>query len=132
MSDGHLLTRLNAIVAAAGGQVPACPSRMLDGWSAFVTECEGGYVSTIYEFENDRAVRDVIGAVLDDPQLAREPELEYFRGVVRDLDQRFRAVCRTDVQIGKDGDPWWRRCVPANAAGDLADDLSRLYGIEPR
>jgi hypothetical protein len=129
MSSHAFLGRFNAVVRTAGGQTPQWPSRLLDHWKGFVEECEGGYGSTIYEFENDLAVRTIIEAVLTDAQLSDEPDLEQFRREVAAWDDRFRAACRSDVRIGKADAPWWAQAVPRDAAGDFAEDLQRLYGI---
>ena len=131
MSDDGFLRRFNEVVDAAGGRTPQWPSHLLELWEGLVQECEDGYTSTIYEYENDLAARTIIEAVLTDPQLSHVSDLEYFRQQVAALDDRFKAACRTDVRIGKPGAPWWAQAVPCGAEGDFAEDLQRLYGIGP-
>ena len=125
------LQRFEDFVGASGWRTIPSPAQLLEQWEQFVEACEDGYDDNIYEFENDRTVRDLWGRILHSSSLREFREVGELRAAVAAIDERFRRACRDDVQLGKEGDPWWRRCVPRNAEGELADDLLDKYGIEP-
>jgi hypothetical protein len=125
------LDAFEEFVGASGWRTVPSPAQLLDEWAGFVESCEEGYDDNIYEFRNDRSVRDLWGRVLHDAQLRRFEELHELQRAVDRIDERYRRLCRDDVQMGKEGDPWWRRCVPRNAGGELAQDLLQKYGIDP-
>lgn len=106
------------------------PAQLLERWSVFVSECESGYADSIYEYDNDISVRDLLEAVVTDEEFARFPQAEPIGEAVHGIDERFRAACREGVQVGSESRPWWRRAVPRVALDEFADDLQRLYGIE--
>jgi hypothetical protein len=102
---------------------------LLAMWSRFVTECERGYSMSIYEYENDRNVRGMIGALLALPELAESSEVREFRQAVENEDARFRGLLQEEVVIGAPGAFWWERGVPRQAGAELAADFDELYGI---
>lgn len=128
MSD-DFLKRFVELVSASGWRAVAGPSQLIERWDEFVARCEEGYDETIYEYENDRAVRDLLESVLTDPFLQQYKAIPVLRQSVDAADARFRATCRNDVQIGRTTDPWWRRCVPTKASGEFAEDLTRFHNI---
>lgn len=130
--SGSFLERFEELVGASGWRTPASPAQLVARWEQFVEQCEDGYDDNIYEYDNDRSVRDLLGRALHDATLRDFPELDELRKAVDLIDDRFRALCRDDVVMGAEGDPWWRRCVPDNAGGELAEDLLDKYGIEAR
>lgn len=125
------LERFEEFIGASGWRTQPSPAELVSYWQDFVEVCVEGYSSTIYEFENERAVRDLLEEAFNDPNLRSFPELSSLRQSVYQIDEDFRRICRDDVAIGKDNAPWWRRCVPRRAQGDFADDLRSKYGIEP-
>lgn len=129
MSDVSFLDAFEEFVGASGWRTIPSPAQLVEQWEQFVEICEEGYDDNIYEFDNDRSVRDLLGRALHDSTLRRFPEHAELRAEVERIDERFRATCRTDVFLGREGDPWWRRGVPRNATGELADDLLDKYGI---
>ena len=131
MTDGSFLQAFEELVGASGWRTIPSPAQLVEQWEQFVELCEDGYDDNIYEFENDRSVRDLLGRALHDSTLRAFPELAELRSAVDRIDDRYRQLCRDDVVMGREGDPWWRRCVPANAGGELADDLLDKYRIEP-
>jgi hypothetical protein len=99
---------------------------LLNDWSRFVTEVERGYRDSIYEYENDLSVRDLLERVVTAASPGLRAKLER---AVADDDRRFRAATEeTDRPLRALGDPpWWWRRVPTRLVGELADDLES-YG----
>lgn len=116
--------------AAARLRLAVSPAQLVAQWRDFVETCEEGYSSTIYDYENERAVRDLLDKALNDPILRRFPEIEDLRSSVEEIDERFRQACRQDLSVGDSGWPWWRRCIPRRAEGEFADDLRARWGVE--
>ncbi|SDS63119.1 hypothetical protein [Microlunatus soli] len=132
MTDSiEFLRRYRELARSSGWRAVDSPFQLVDRWAEFVGLCTEDYDETIYEYTNDRAVRDALQIVLDDPELARYERFDLLLEAVRSLDAQFLAACRTDVAMAPAGSPWWQRCVPRTASGEFADDLRRLHGIEP-
>jgi hypothetical protein len=125
----EFLRRFQEFVGATGWRKVLGPSQLVGQWEGFVETCEEGYGDTIYEYENERSVRDFLESVLSDPVLGQFEAIVGLRESVGAVDARFRAACRGDVQIGRTSDAWWRRCVPEKVEGDFAEDLMSQYGI---
>lgn len=130
-TNSDFLQRFEEFVGASRWRTVSTPTQLLEHWNAFVAACEEGYADTIYDYENERSVRDLLESALQDPVLKRYEETVALRDSVLEIDARFRAACRDDVELGGTDAPWWRRSVPKKAEGDFAEDLMRLYGIGP-
>lgn len=124
------LERFEEFVGASGWRTLPSPSDLVEQWREFVEICAEGYSSTIYEYENERSVRDLLDKALYDPVLRKYPEIESLREVVGEIDRRFREECRGDVTMAHSEAPWWQRCVPKRAEGEFADDLRSELGID--
>jgi hypothetical protein len=130
MADSsEFLERFEERVGASGWRTLPSPSALVDQWRNFVETCAEGYASTIYEYENERSVRDLLETLIHDSTLRRYPELESLRDAVNEIDRRFRAECREDAAIGRADAPWWQRCVPRSVQGEFAEDLKSMFGI---
>lgn len=127
----NFLQAFEQMVGASGWRTLRSPAQLVEQWDSFVTACEEGYDDTIYEFTNERSVRDLLEAALTNRGLQRYGELDDLRRSVAAIDARFRAACRDDAEIEARDSPWWHRCVPTKAGGQLAEDLKSRYGIEP-
>lgn len=130
MSPSEYLERFEEFVGASGWRTTPSPAGLVDHWRDFVETCEAGFSSTIYEYANERAVRDLLDKALNDPVLRRFPELADLRASVEEIDARYRLACRDDVSIGDATAPWWQRCVPRQAEGELAADLRAQFGVD--
>lgn len=126
----EFLERFEEFAGASRWRTTPSPAGLIDHWREFVETCEEGYSSTIYDYENERAVRDLLEKALNDPILRRYPELVDLRASVDDIDTRFRKACRDDVSIGDASAAWWKRCVPRKADGEFAADLRAKFGVE--
>lgn len=127
----EFLARFEEFVGSSGWRTTPSPAQMVTQWDEFVEACETGYYSTIYDYENERSVRDLLDRALHDPILRKYPQTDELRQQVERIDQRFRQTCRDDVSFGGPDRPWWKRCVPRRAEGELAEDLESLHGIRP-
>lgn len=99
---------------------------LIDRWNGFVTEVEGGYRLTGYDYANDLGTRDVIEEIL----LAIAPSVreKAVEGGLGAADQRFLAATRVANRSltlgGGVGEAfWWWKRVPKDLSGELASDL---------
>lgn len=99
------------------------------GWKAFIAECEHGYTMGIYEYDNDRFVRNMIQLVLEVEGLAASSEVEAYKGRIGALDAQFRSLLQPGVEIDDAGECWWERAVPKYGGAELADDFMRTYHV---
>ena len=61
------------------------PASFIAAWSSFVADCEEGYQWSIYEYENELGVRDVIERVLKAPTISDDSASIFLRrGYCRD------------------------------------------------
>jgi hypothetical protein len=127
----EFIARFDEFIGASGWRASRSPAQLVTQWADFVGACEAGYSSTIYEYENERSVRDLLDRALHDPILRKFPQLDELHREVERIDERFRRVCREDVTFRDADTPWWRRCVPRRAEGEFAEDLESMYGIHP-
>lgn len=127
-SDTRFVDEFDKILLAQSWR-SISPSALVDQWRDFVEACKDGYTATIYEYENERGVRDLLDVVMHHPSLSGFAELTHLSSSIADIDEQFRLVCRRDVMMGDATEPWWRRCVPQRTAGEMADDLMARYGI---
>lgn len=105
------------------------PAQLLNYWLQFVDAAVRGYPSDWYQFDNERGIRSVIQAILDDPEVRTFPEAEEWTRAVTDVDQRYRAILVPIPNYPGDR-PWWLAQVPMHAGKELASDLRRMYHIE--
>jgi hypothetical protein len=118
------------LMARNGGRRAFSPNETIDAWQSFVAECEDGYTFGIYEFENDLSVRDRIHLALQSATLSRYEELSTFRVRSAEIDKRFKALVAAGPKVRANEERWWRRRLPAVGGEELADDATRLYGVE--
>ena len=76
------------------------------------------------------SVRDTIEMVLSREDFFGFAAVDHLRTSARNTDERFQALLRSDVSIGSDDAPWWRRGVLRYAGEQYAEDVRRSYGIE--
>lgn len=124
------LDRFEEFIGASGWRTVVSPAQLLERWRGFVEACEEGYSSTIYEYENERAVRDLLEKALNDPILRKFPEIEGLRSSIEVTDERFRRACRDEVTVGDPNWPWWKRCVPRRAEGEFAADIRAQWEVD--
>jgi hypothetical protein len=91
------------------------PAQLLSYWQQFVEMALGGYRASWYDFDNERRVRDVIQAVLDDAEVRRFPEADEWARVVEDVDRRYQEIL-VPIANQPNDQPWWL----AGARGMLA------------
>jgi hypothetical protein len=105
------------------------PSELLRNWQRFVDAALDGYPAGWYDFDNERGIRDVIQAVIDDEGVRSHPEAQEWVRRVSDVDARYRSIL---VPLtGKASTvPWWRAGVPCYGGDELAQDVARMYNLE--
>jgi hypothetical protein len=123
------LTAVNRVLERFSARRRLSPAQLLNNWSGFVETTLRGYPAGWYEFDNDRGIRDVIQAVLDDPEVRKYPEAREWARRVADIDDRYRRVL---IQVpGQPPDtPWWMAGIPRYASPTLASDVARMYNVE--
>jgi hypothetical protein len=133
MNDREFVVAVQRVVAHFGWRQVITPTGMLEQWSAFVDECERGYTFSMFEYANDRAIRDLLERVMFYPSVWKCSQMEMLRKDVNALDARFRACCRGDVLFAGSHLWWWCASVPALAEGDFAEDLAfaALIAVSP-
>jgi len=100
------------------------PAGYIDAWKAFVAACEEGYQWSIYEYENELGIRDVIDKVLTAPELTAYPELSIFAEAIADTDERFAALLRS-------GHPSYQR-PPSGGTVICPDAAARTWSQTPK
>lgn len=127
----EFLQRSEELIGASGWRTIPSPSLLLEQWHEFVEICNDGYSATIYEYENERSVRDLLEKLMQDPILQQFQEMEALRQQVGEIDWRFQEQSRDEVAMADNQAPWWHQCVPSRADGEFAEDLRSKFGIEP-
>lgn len=124
------LDAFDRVVGSSGWRTAASPAQLIDQWRQFVDSCREGYDWSIYEFDNELAVRDLIHRVLHAPELREFDVLDHFAAQVSRIDEEFRALTFDDRLRGGPDDHWWRRRVLRRAGDEYRDDIARRYGID--
>ena len=99
--------------------------QLVQKWSTFISRVEQGYTSSIYDYMNDLATRDVIEEIL---QVAPQSLHAKLLMTIQPLDRKFQELTqmlqRPIDPIGKARrtNPWWF-CVPKNLKPQLQNDL---------
>jgi hypothetical protein len=104
----------------------------VDAWRSFVAQCSAGYDMSIYEYENDLALRAEIQVLLDDSELQRLEGYREFCDGISSVDRDFMALLQEGVEIGSTSDPWWTRGVLRQACAELARDFMNIHGVRIR
>ncbi|MFK4641085.1 hypothetical protein [Paenarthrobacter histidinolovorans] len=73
------IDRFRDVTDPKGARRDSSPAAYIDAWRSFVLECKDGYQWSIYEYENELEVRDVIDQVLSAPELTEYYELPFSR-----------------------------------------------------
>jgi hypothetical protein len=96
---------------------------LIDGWRKFVAEVERGYRFGLEDYRNDLDLRGVISLVGLDAEV-READVR----LEKLLTARNKRVWESAGE-----NPFWDYGYPANAGGELRDDLTAegLYEISP-
>jgi hypothetical protein len=113
-----------AVVAVlrARGAAPHVVARggagLIEGWRRFVEQVETGYALGLDDYRNDLDIRTLIEAAGLSDEVAEEDRR--LRGLLAHTDT---AIWSSDVK-----DAFWVRGYPANASGELLEDLEALKG----
>jgi hypothetical protein len=126
LNDAEFVGLVNKVVAGSGWRQLSTANQMVEQWSEFVDLCETGYDFSLYEFTNDRSIRDLLERVMFHPSLWDRVQMDGLRAAVEAIDERYRACCRTDVRFDGSDLRWWRACVPILAEGEFKDDLEAI------
>lgn len=100
--------------------------KLLSKWKRFVREVAQGYEFSIYDFENDLSVRDIIDSLVDDhPSGASLTEElsridDRYREITRPVDSPPWAYPRDENEPG-----WWWFRIPQRLQGELSRDIER-------
>ncbi len=101
--------------------------KQLSRWDALVSEIEGGYARTIYEYLDDLGIRDQLADLLASIPSARGVELIDALAV---LDDRFRSATEElDQPLVHDASPqqWWWRRVPLARDAEFDADIATWH-----
>lgn len=116
-------------VLERAGYKPRTPDELINWWDNLIKQCEDGYEWTIYEFDDEMAVRDYVSLVLRDESLQPMPEYVEFKHSIDELDNRFRAMLQEGVKRPFKRDDWWRTGVLRYAGSDYCEDMESRYSI---
>lgn len=105
------------------------PAELLRNWQRFVDAALDGYPAGWYDFDNERGIRDVIQAVIDDEVVRSHPEAQEWIRRVEDVDARYRSIL-APLRGEASAMPWWRAGVPSYGGDELAQDVARMYDVE--
>lgn len=111
------------------GYKPRSPNELLRWWQQFLEQCEDGYPSSIYEYDDEICVRDYIESVLNDVRVASYGEFTEFELKVRGIDERFRKLFQPDVKRPWPNDVWWRAGILRFACEEYCQDILSRYSI---
>jgi hypothetical protein len=102
---------------------------LVEMWANLVEQCVDGYDWTIYEFDNEMAVRDDIETLLVDSSLECFDEFRDFQRRVAELDGRYKSLLQENVRRPVPSDYWWRTGVLQSAGDEYCKDMSSRYSI---
>ncbi|MBB4944791.1 hypothetical protein F4556_000326 [Kitasatospora gansuensis] len=130
------MTEIDAMAAeiakSAGWQRFQSCDDFVNAWISFVDQCASGYDMSIYEYENDLAVRTAIQILLVDGRMRRLEGFEEFELRVQRTDEYFKGLLQDGIETRDQKDFWWQRGVPKFAGAELADDFMNLFGVSVR
>jgi hypothetical protein len=132
MSAGEFLQTFREFVGRQGRPTDQSPWTIVEQWESLVDQAVEGYHWGLYEFTNGLSIRDLLEKALHADKLARFSQIEIMRQRVNNSDLRLKGMFLSDVEIGDDDTPWWRRGILATASDEYLDDVQRLHGIETR
>ncbi|MFJ2897477.1 hypothetical protein ACIO87_21635 [Streptomyces sp. NPDC087218] len=117
------------VVARTLGKRTLTPGRAVEAWLQFVESCEEGYEDSLAEYRNELSIRRFLQAVIDDPQVRRAPDAQWFIREVEDIDAKFSALLEGGFRVpGRWG--WWERRIPRIGGGVFLIDVRDAYGVE--
>ena len=90
-------------------------------WEEFAQEVEEGYAHSLFEFDNDISIRDIIQKNIH----------ESFTSI--DLLNKIQNIDRSikdNVIIYRDVNNWWSFCYPLKGSEKLAKNVKELLGEE--
>lgn len=97
---------------------------LLERWEKFVSDVEGGYHDSIYEYTNDLSVRDPLQVVVDSSPLALHEKLI---GELHIWDERFKKATegskRAVLPDKEKSQAWWWFRIPIKPGPELKNDL---------
>jgi hypothetical protein len=104
---------------------PMTLSSLVERWSDFVGEVEGGYSSSVDEYTNDLTSRDLIDQVRESL-----PESVQFEMMTRIglLDERFKLATQPDIKKALSsffaiGPAWWWARIPIKRSRQYSSEL---------
>ncbi|WP_444664897.1 hypothetical protein ACT17Q_04155 [Cellulomonas sp. CW35] len=118
------------ILRGEGRRSSWSPAAFLEAWSQFVEECELSYSSGIYEYEDERSVRDVMERLVTWPFDNPPVGLEDFKAAMAATDDRFRRLIRGGPIIRPQAAFWWQSHLPPFGGEQLVEDAKRLYDVD--
>lgn len=128
----EFIRRFRDVAGEKGARRNWSPAGHIDAWKSFVAACEEGYRWSIYEYENELEIRDVIDKALTAPKLTAHPELAIFAEAIADIDERFAALLRSGPSVLPETALWWHSNLPGWAGPDLVADAEAHYAVHLR
>ena len=117
------------VTASRGRMSNGSPNAVLEAWEDFVRECEEGYSWTIYEYDNEIAVRATIEATLQDPAVRSSSGFEAFKERLAPIDERFQILIGQGPKISDHGE-WWERRLPPRGGTQFLEDVRSSYHVD--
>lgn len=107
------------------GTRPRSLVRVLDEWTEWVDDVIEGYTFSIYEYESELMVRDLLAEA--ESQLGDDPSWEHFGQQLSDADTKLKDFLAQGPRV-KDTGSWWERRMPPIGGRDFAEDIYDNYG----
>ncbi|MCO7237613.1 hypothetical protein [Aeromicrobium sp. CnD17-E] len=118
-----------AKVLPSGVRSDRGPSEYCEDWEGFTADVLSGYSGSLYEYENELSVRDVLEKVMGDPELSTFPDWLAYEASIERTDTRLRRLLQNGVEV-RPGRPWWWSHLPPHGGGEFAEDIRRIYAID--
>ena len=122
------IAAVDRVLASFPSRRRLSPAQLLNQWESFVQTAVRGYPAGWYEFDNDRRVRDVIQAILNDQDVLKTPEAKEWATAISRIDGVYKKLL---IPIPNDPHAaWWMNGVPRYGGDELVADVARLHGLQ--
>ncbi|GAA2042295.1 hypothetical protein [Nocardiopsis rhodophaea] len=120
--------RFREIIEATGWRDLRTPFRAIEAWKQFVDDCVDGYSYGMADYCNDLSIRGLLQTIIDDSVIRSTPQCEWYEGEVRKVDDVFRSLIDSGVEVRSHGE-WWERKIPAFGSREMKLEAEEMYGV---
>jgi hypothetical protein len=103
------------------------PTSLLHIWYDFINLCENGYPHSVYEYDSDLFVREVIEYIKDCHVLEQFPCHQEFKNILYVLDNQLLKI--TFLAFERKGQYWWQKRLLNYAYMPYASEINKQYQI---